>query len=181
MAKKYYEAEQAISYNGATIHKNFVVALDDDVAEELEIDLKPLGELKESAIEKFKEEGRLFLDDIAKKKRTAVVSSTIDDKGKAQIEKAKEATKTAKDEAKTAKEEAETAKKENEQLKADLEAEKAKNASEEEGKSDYKVLKDLEYPKGTVHKTDSILSLTDKEASKFSAELIEKVKGGLDI
>lgn len=46
-------------------------------------------------------------------------------------------------------------------------------------KSQYKVLQELEYPKGTVHKVDAVLELTDEEAGKFGEGLIEKVEDNL--
>ncbi len=39
----------------------------------------------------------------------------------------------------------------------------------------YKVLKGVEYPKGTVHKVDSVLELTETQAEKFGEGIIEKV------
>lgn len=45
-----------------------------------------------------------------------------------------------------------------------------------EKKLEYKVLKGLEFPRGTVHKVDEVLELTDEEASKFAKGLIKKVE-----
>ena len=47
-------------------------------------------------------------------------------------------------------------------------------------KAQYKVLKGLEYPKGTVHKIDDVLELSDEEATKFGEGLIEKVENADD-
>ena len=46
-------------------------------------------------------------------------------------------------------------------------------------KTIYQVLKGLEYPKGTVHKVDDLIELTDKQASKFKKGLIEKAEDNL--
>ena len=43
-------------------------------------------------------------------------------------------------------------------------------------KSEYKILKGLEYPKGTVHNIDDVIELTDEQASKFAEGLIEKTE-----
>jgi len=43
-------------------------------------------------------------------------------------------------------------------------------------KSEYKVLKGLEYPRGTVHNIDDVIELTDEQASKFSEGLIEEIE-----
>ena len=43
-------------------------------------------------------------------------------------------------------------------------------------KSEYKILKGLEYPKGTVHNIDDVIELTDEQASKFKEGLIEKTE-----
>lgn len=46
-------------------------------------------------------------------------------------------------------------------------------------KSEYKVLKELEYPQGTVHEVDEVLALTEVEAGKFDEGLLEKVEDNL--
>lgn len=46
-------------------------------------------------------------------------------------------------------------------------------------KSKFKVLKALEYPRGTAHKVDSIIELTDEEVGKFAKGLIEEVEDNL--
>ena len=43
-------------------------------------------------------------------------------------------------------------------------------------KSEYKILKGLEYPRGTVHNIDDVIELTDEQASKFAEGLIEKTE-----
>ncbi|MCP6719737.1 MAG: hypothetical protein KJI72_00205 [Patescibacteria group bacterium] len=45
-------------------------------------------------------------------------------------------------------------------------------------KSQYKVLKELEYPEGTAHEEGAVLELTDEEAGKFAEGSIEKVEAG---
>ena len=47
-------------------------------------------------------------------------------------------------------------------------------------KSEYKILKGLEYPKGTVHNIDDVVELTDEQASKFKKGLIEKIEAKED-
>ena len=63
-----------------------------------------------------------------------------------------------------------------EEIKADPE----KDATPEVVKAQYKVLKGLEYPRGTVHKVDDVLELSDEEATKFGDGLIEKVENAGD-
>ena len=43
-------------------------------------------------------------------------------------------------------------------------------------KSEYKILKGLEYPRGTVHNIDDVIELTDEQASKFADGLIERIE-----
>lgn len=45
-----------------------------------------------------------------------------------------------------------------------------------EPKEKYKVIKGVEYPKGTVRKVGDVLELEEKEATDFAPGLIEKVK-----
>ena len=47
---------------------------------------------------------------------------------------------------------------------------------DEPEKSEYKILKGLEYPKGTVHNIDDVIELTDEQAGKFAEGLIEKTE-----
>ena len=51
---------------------------------------------------------------------------------------------------------------------------------DEPEKSEYKILKGLEYPKGTVHNIDDVIELTDEQASKFADGLIEKIEENAD-
>ena len=55
-----------------------------------------------------------------------------------------------------------------------------KDEGEDEGvtKLSYKVLKNVEYPRGTVHKVGAILELTAEEVDKFAEGLIEKIETG---
>lgn len=43
-------------------------------------------------------------------------------------------------------------------------------------KMPFKVLKDVEYPRGTVHKKNAVLQLNEKQAGGFAKGLIEKVE-----
>lgn len=46
----------------------------------------------------------------------------------------------------------------------------------EAGKGQYKVLKGVEFPKGTPHEEGTVLELSDEEASGFAEGLIEKIE-----
>lgn len=113
MSEKYYEAVNAIAYNGKIIHKGCVAKLHDKIAKEHKNELKEV-KLKESELDSLKKQGRLILDSIAVKKPRSKVAAakTGDEKGlKKELDKANEAIKAAEKEAEKAKEEAEDAKK----------------------------------------------------------------------
>ncbi len=50
------------------------------------------------------------------------------------------------------------------------------STTDSEVKSKYKVLRGLEYPRGTVHEVDAELELTEDEANGFAVGSIEKVE-----
>lgn len=46
--------------------------------------------------------------------------------------------------------------------------------------SQYRVLKGVEYPRGTVHKVGDVLNLTSEQAGLFAEGLVERVEGEED-
>lgn len=65
-----------------------------------------------------------------------------------------------------------------EEVEAEIKAQEELNSGAE--KSEYKVLRGVEFPRGTVHKEESIIELTDAAAESFAEGIIEKVEVATD-
>jgi len=59
-------------------------------------------------------------------------------------------------------------------LKAEVEAQEKLNSGED--KSEYTVIKGVEFPRGTAHDAGSVIELTEAAAASFADGLIEKVE-----